>query len=161
MSPFTLALAGGATCTAAALALAAFLWWRMDAAQDELAAERAKAVKVALAYSENARKVEANWQGRVRDAQRVREAELAASRRADDALRSDGDGMRDDIAAYAAGGADDSIAACRERASTLGHLLARALQADRRSTGYAETHAADARALRDGRPAGAMSAVSE
>lgn len=148
----------GAACTTAALALAGVQTWRLDNAQDELAELNTRMLSTALTHAENARNLEDAWRKRVTHAQRTRETELAASRLADDALRADAGWVRDDIAAYAAGGPEDSIAACRGRAATLGRLLDRALQADRRSTERAETHAADARSLRDGAP---LSAASE
>ena len=45
---------------ALSVACSAWLWYRMDAAQDELAEVRAGLVTAALTYSENARQAEAN-----------------------------------------------------------------------------------------------------
>ncbi len=137
----------GAAGTVLALALAGVQTLRVGALQVELADQRRSTADVALTYAENARKAEAEWRKRVTDAQRTRETELAVTRSTDAALRDDADGMHDDIAAWARGGPGDTADACRVRAATLGDLLARALQADRRHTERAETHAADARSL--------------
>ena len=130
----------------------ALQWWRLDAAHDELAEVRAGIVSAALAYSENARQIGEQHQQRVNDAQQARETELARSRRAADRLRTERDGLRLDIASYAAGPSDDTPAACGQRAATLGALLDDALRTAAACAEGAEQHATDVRALRDGWP---------
>ena len=141
-----------AVLLALSVASSGWLWWRMDAAQDELAAVRAAAVSAALAYSENARQIEAQHVERIANAQRTREQENARSRRAADLLRTERDGLRDTIAVYAAGPADDTGPACSQRAATLGALLDDALRVAAACAAGAEQHASDVRALRDGWP---------
>jgi hypothetical protein len=138
---------------ALSVASSAWLWWRMDAAQDELAAVRAAAVSAALAYSENARQIEQQHVERIANAQRTREQENARNRRAADRLRTERDGLRDTIAVYAAGPAEDTTDACRGRTATLGALLDDALRVAAACAAGAEQHASDVRALRDGWPA--------
>jgi hypothetical protein len=94
------------------------------------------------------RRAETVLNQRVTYAQKQRETELQAARRALDALRADRDRLRDDAAAFAAGGADDSAATLRERAGTLGRLLGEALQDAGACAADAEQLAADVRALR-------------
>jgi hypothetical protein len=134
------ALAGSAV-------LSAWLGWQLHNAKAELAAERQRTLTVALAHAENAHKTTATWAGKVSRAQRDREAELQAVARLADDLRAERDGLRGDIATFAAGSAGDSLGACRDRAATLGQLLDSALQASERGAGAAERHAADVRAL--------------
>ena len=126
--------------------------WRLDAAHDELAAMRAAQVAAALAYSENARQIEAQHAERITDAQRTREQEQARSRRAADLLRTERDGLRNAIASYAAGPADDTASACSARAASLGALLDDAMRVAAACAAGAEQHATDVRALRDAWP---------
>jgi hypothetical protein len=137
---------------AGSVLMSGVLFWRLDAAQDELAAVRAAAVSAALAYSENARQIEQQHTERIAHAQRTREQEQARSRRAADLLRTERDGLRNEISAFATGPADDTGPACRERAATLGALLDDALRTAAACTAGAEQHASDVRALRDGWP---------
>jgi hypothetical protein len=141
-----------AVLLALALALHVVQWLRLDAAQDELAAVRAAAVSAALAYSENAREIEQQQTERIAHAQRTREQEQARNRRTADLLRTERDGLRNAISNYAAGSADDSVAACRERAATIGALLDDALRTSETCAGGAESHTGDVRALLRGWP---------
>lgn len=127
--------------------LCGWLGWQLHQAKAELAEERQTTLRVALTHAENARKTTAAWAGKVNRAQKAREAELQAVARLADDMRAERDRLRDDGAAYAAGSADDTLAACRDRAATLWQLLDGALQASERSAGAAEAHAADVRAL--------------
>lgn len=74
------------------LAMHGVQWYWHDALQDEIKAERAAKVTVALAYSENARLVEAGWAKKVQGARDAKDSELRGVRaRLDDALA----GLRD------------------------------------------------------------------
>lgn len=145
-----------ARALAAALALSvaghAVQWWRLDSAQDEIAAVQAGMVQAALIYAESARQIEQQHQQRISDAQQARETEQARSRRAADRLRTERDGLRDQIAAYATGPGDDTAAACGERAATLGVLLDDALRTAAACAAGAEQHATDVRTLRGAWP---------
>gem|GEM_PF-6212188 len=137
----------------AALALAcAVLWLKLDAALDREAAEREAKLAVALAHAENARRIETGWQQKVTEAQHGREADRARHARIERALRADRDRLRDDVAAYAAGPADDSVAACRGRAETLGALLGDAVRTAAAAVEGAEQCSADLRAVLAGWP---------
>jgi hypothetical protein len=142
-----------AALLAMSVAASGWLYWRLDAAQDDLKEVKGGIVAAALAYSENARQIEQQHAERMANAQRTREQEVSRSRRAADLLRTERDGLRDTIAVYAAGPADDTGPACRERAATLGALLDDALRTAAACTAGAEQHATDVRALRDGWPA--------
>lgn len=66
------------------------------------------------------------------------------------AVDADRGRLRDALAAYAAGGvspADDSAAACRERAAALGDVLGEMVRGYAQCTAAAEDHAAGVRAL--------------
>jgi hypothetical protein len=81
-----------AALLALSLAGSGFLYWRLDAAQDELAAVRAAAVSAALAYSENARQIEQQHAQRV---QGITDAKDATLRRVRAAAAADLDRLRD------------------------------------------------------------------
>lgn len=125
---------------------------RVQSLRLQIAADRQRITDVALTYAQNARAVEADHNRRVHDAQRNREAALQAQRLVADSLRGELDGMRAAAASFAAGPADDSLAACRDRAAAASDLLVRVLQAGARSTGAAEVHSTDVRALREAWP---------
>lgn len=79
-----------------------------------------------------------------------REKERAANAAALARVAADRNRLRDELAAAAAGGveaADDSVAACRDRAATLGRVLGEALQAHAVCTGAAEENATGVRTL--------------
>jgi hypothetical protein len=143
----------------AALACCAWLWWRLDAAQDELVRERAAVLAVALRHAENARNIEDGWRARLARADRQREAERVASERAAADADAAVDGLRDTIESYAAGTSEGAPAACGERAATLGRVLDRVLRDAALCTKRAEDHASDVRKLQGGWPAAAASAV--
>lgn len=88
----------------------------------------------------------------VRERERI-DRERTQERRAQEAraaaLRADRDGLRGDIADYAAGraAAEDSLAACRERAATLGQLVEQGLRVQDELAAGAESAGADVRAL--------------
>lgn len=116
--------------------------------------------------NERTRATEESWKLERQAAERKLELERSSTRRALDALRSDHDRMRDELAAAARGGVEesgDSLGACRERASTLGRLLGETLRDGETCAGDAEDLAASVRALRDAwpvtAPAGSSSAV--
>jgi hypothetical protein len=77
---------------AGSVLMSGVLFWRLDAAQDELAAVRAAAVSAALAYSENARQIEQQHAQRVRGITDAKDATLRRVRAAADA---DIDRLRD------------------------------------------------------------------
>lgn len=81
----------------------------------------------------------------------VQERERAANRAALAAVAADRDRLREQLATAAAGSvaaADDSVAACRDRAQALGRVLGDALRAHAECTAAAEDLAAGVRALR-------------
>jgi hypothetical protein len=141
-----------AALLALSVASSGWLYWRLDAAQDELKEVKAGIVAAALAYSEAARKTEQQHAERIAHAQRTREQEVSRSRRAADLLRVERDGLRNEIAAFATGPADDTGPACRERATALGALLDDALRTAAACAAGAEQHASDVRALQGAWP---------
>ena len=94
---------------------------------------------------------EAYWQHRLEEVQHAADQERDLNRRRLAAERAAAGQLRDQLAAYAAGGlqaGDDSLAACRERASALGESVAGVLlPALARCAGKAEDLATDARQL--------------
>lgn len=154
----------------AVVLLVAALGWqtlRLGWAQSSLS----KAKEVHATYVANAeraareqetryRQLERNYiEGKERADARLRQ-EQASHRRIADAFRAAHDGLRGDIAAFAAGSrrTEDSLAACRDDAATLGELLGGSLRAEEELAGAAEEHAASTRALLDAWPRQSMTA---
>ena len=112
----------------------------------------------AMSASEAYRRLEQEAQAKVKGAQDALDKERAASSRIAADLRrtrTERDGLRDQISAYAAGGGDasaDSVAAARERAATLGGLLDESMRVQEDFAVEAESLAASVRALRDAWP---------
>lgn len=113
------------------------------------------AEKTANLAEQNYRRQEREWQDKVKGQQDALIALYNASDRALRSLIAERDRLRHDIANFAAGPGDpaqDSIAACRADAATLGDVLADALQREEDATAAAETHAASTRALLESWP---------
>lgn len=111
----------------------------------------------ALKASEAARAKESELQAKLKGAQDALDKERATSTRiaADLRLtRTERDGLRDQIGAFAGGSgvSEDTISAARDRAATLGRLLDESLQLQEELAGDAEALAADVRALRQAWP---------
>lgn len=105
--------------------------------------------------NERNRALEESWRIARAATERKLETERTNTRRALAALRDDRDRMRDELDAAARGRVEesgDTLAACRERASTLGRLLGAALRTSEDCAGDAEDLAAGVRALRDAWP---------
>lgn len=88
-------------------------------------------------------------------AERARQIERNTNQKRLDAERAVADGLRQQLAGYAAGGGaagDDTLAACRERAASLGLVLGDALRAHAQCTAAAEDLAGDVRAVLGGWP---------
>jgi len=110
---------------------------------------------LAAADAERAyRRQEAQWTRQHEDARRQHEVELQAQARRVAAAAADGQRLRHQLAAFAAGGdaARDSVDACRRRAATLGQLLAEADGLAGEFAAAAEQHAGEVRLLRDAWP---------
>lgn len=122
----------------------------------ELATEKAEraidarnAAHQALVMAETYRAEEQRLARVVKEKEDAGKTELARSNRIAAGLRADLDGLRGDIATFAAGrrAADNSVAACRRDAGTLGELLADALRREEDATRAAESNATAARTL--------------
>lgn len=147
---------------ALALALAGSHWWayskgkaadkeRSDAVIATMVSEAEKKLNAAnTLIRQQADAMQANRERADRERQTER---LKNERRIADAVATDRL-VRDELAAFARGaGADqDSVAACRSDASTLGNVLGEALSAHRVCTASAEDEAANARALLEAWP---------
>lgn len=97
------------------------------------------------------RAVEEQWRIARQGADHERERERAANAARVAAVAADRDRLRDELARAAAGGvteAADSVAACRDRAATLGGILGSALRASERCAGEAEDLAGELRRVR-------------
>lgn len=108
------------------------------------------AEKQARLASENYRRIEQEWQQKLKGAQDALISQYNASADVIRGLTADRDRLRRDIASFAAGPSDttkDTITACRRDAATLGDVLADALQREEDVTAAAEQHAASTRAL--------------
>lgn len=117
--------------------------WELSEAK-ELAESRAATV---AALMDNIALKE-QWEQQREQAEQIQQQERAKNQVLVSSLSAGIGGLRSDITAYAAGPkADDSLAACRADAAALGQLLERALRVALRSTGGAEAHAADLRAV--------------
>ena len=107
----------------------------------------------AAAASDAYRRLEQALNARIQEAQDALFKERAASAKVVAALnraRTERNGLRDQISAYAAGGgsaASDSVAACRDRAQALGTLLDEALRVSEESAGDGESCEAGVRTL--------------
>lgn len=107
----------------------------------------AKAVAQALEDSEAARAKEEVWQIRLKESQREREKADQNNRRIANGLRAESKRLRNDLAAYASGTSEDTIAAVRERAIALGIALEEALRTSAICAEDAESLNADLRAV--------------
>lgn len=131
--------------TAILLATTVFFSWRWEVAKHDLAAfksaalaqEQANRAKTRL-YAEKAERLTND-----RKAIQIVHARVA------DALRSDADGLREQIAGYASQAGGDTCAASIDRATTLGELLADSVQLQAELAGAAENHLADARTMQE------------
>lgn len=121
---------------------------RSDAIIAQMLAEASTALAAA-----NAREaaLNAHWQAQLKEAQDAATQQLQLNARRLAAERAASGELRQQLAAYAAGGATesgDSIAACRERAAALGVVVAATLlPALAECAATAEDHAAGVRAL--------------
>jgi hypothetical protein len=104
-------------------------------------------VKAQLAATEAARATEQALQIKVKEAEDARQQDNAKNARIASGLRADRDRLRDSIAGFASGPAEDSADACRNRAATLGNVLATALRSAEECAGAAESLANDVRTL--------------
>lgn len=119
-------------------------------AERSIAQERETNERVARETTQEFQRLANLWNARQLEAYRVKADENLRNARIAADLRGELDRLHGDIAAFAAGeheAAADSLAACRDRAATIGHLLERALRSDARHTGAAEDHATDVRGL--------------
>lgn len=111
--------------------------------------EKAAAEKVVRETTEAYRVREQQLQGErdAIEAKRLQEREANARRAAAD--RRAAAGLRNEIDAYARGrdAAEDTLAACRDRAATLGNLLDDGLRVQDELAEGAESHAADLRSM--------------
>lgn len=99
-----------------------------------------------------ARALEAKYQARTDEAAHALEKQRIDHARTAAGLRAERDRLRQQIADYAAGPAADSVAACRDRADTLGRLLDQALRSSADRASDAEARASEVRALLDAWP---------
>lgn len=110
----------------------------------------ANAAEAARDASDRYRTLEESMRLRVQGADRELDKERAKNRATLAAARSDADIMRQQLASYASGGGQAPEPACaadRERAATLGQLLADSVRVQEELAGAAEDHAASVRAL--------------
>lgn len=125
--------------------------------QGQVAIERAAAEHDALVLTQGYRDLEAAMTTVIRKADHDLQNERTSNQHAAAGLRAERDQLRVAFADYAAGGgaaADDSGAACRDRATSLGNLLVDGLQLQVELAQAAEDHAAGVRALRHSWPSG-------
>lgn len=137
------------------LALGVFAWgYSSGSASKQRAWDLATAAQVTaqVAASEAARAAEAAHEARIKEAQRARQTENSRNERIAADLRADADRLRGDIAAFAGGPAEDSIAACDGRAATLGELLGDALRTSQACAGQAEDLGGDLRSVLEAWP---------
>lgn len=136
---------------------------RLSHSETELAVEKAdraedvrRATQAALVQSESYRTLEQQLTKTKEDAEHVRIKDQAASAAVAAGLRAERDGVRRDLAAYAAGGggaaAVDTVAACRDRAAALGDALAGSLRTEEDLTDQLERRDSDTRSLLDAWP---------
>lgn len=127
---------------------------RLDAAmvRATMATMQAQTSEAARMATAAYRELEQASFARVQEAQRVLDTERAKNRRiaADmERVRTERDGLRDQIATYAGGGdaSGDTVTAARDRADTLGRLLSESLRVQGELAADAESEAANVRAL--------------
>ena len=149
-----LGLSAGAVLSVALIATG--LWGmhqkaKREAVTLEFAEYRAVANEAAAQASEAYRRLEQALSAKVKEAQDALDKERKAHARIAADLqrtRTERDGLRDQIGAYAAADpAADSVAACRQRAATLGEQLVAGLSVQEELAGRAETCASDLRAV--------------
>lgn len=103
------------------------------------------------------RSVEEQWRLARQGADHERERERAANAARVAAVAADRDRLRDELAGGASGGvsaADDSVAACRERADAFGRVLGEVLRASAACAADAEDLATGVRTLQRAWPTG-------
>ena len=137
---------------------------QISSLQAEYSKNKAQWESEKLAAAESARAQEAaqrlreqNLTTRLQDAETQLESQREDLRRTAAALsrtRTERDGLRDQIAGYASGGAAaaDTLTAARNRADRLGRLLGESLRVQEELAGGAESEAANVRALLGGWP---------
>jgi hypothetical protein len=117
---------------------------RTDAAEARAAAE-----KTAREASDKYRATEAHYIKQLEESRNARLHDEMVNNRAIAQFTAERSRLLSFIRAYAGGGnpADDTLAAARDRADTLGSLLAEALRVQEELAGDAERESADARSL--------------
>ena len=144
------------THVAAAIIAAALAGWAGWSVQGWRLGEQIAALKSAQAEAVNtatreARATESRRYQGVQDAQ-VKSAQRAAqARRASDAARTSGDGLRDDLAAGLRA-SEESAAACHQHAATVSRLLDQCQQDYRGMASTAQGHAGDVMLLLEAWP---------
>lgn len=121
----------------------------------DAAVEKGAAEKVARDATDKNRAIEQQLSKQRQEASDERQASLLYSEHMSAAWSAERDGMRRDLAAFAAGRSQpgsDTAAACGERASTLGDALAGSLQSEESLTAEIERCGADTRSLLDAWP---------
>jgi len=109
--------------------------------------KEAAQVREQLAAQEQARATELALQAKVTEANNALILERAEHARVAAGLKRDADKLRGAIARFAGGGANDTLAACNTRATTLGVVLDRVLSDYQLCTARAEAAAGDLRAV--------------
>lgn len=123
------------------------------------AKEKQAAAAAAAAATTAYRAVEQAYMLNNEAASAAREKDRESNQRVVADLRRQLAGVRGQLAAFATAGrpaAEDSLAACRDRASALGDVLAEALRVESELAADAEDRAADARALLEAWPRNAV-----
>lgn len=144
------------THTLASIIAAALAGWAGWSVQGWRMGEQIAALKTAQAEAVNtatreARATESRRYQGVQDAQ-VKSAQRAAqARRASDAARTSGDGLRDDLAAGLRA-SEESAAACHQHAATVSRLLDQCQQDYRGMASTAQGHAGDVMLLLEAWP---------
>jgi len=121
---------------------------------DRLQAQHRAAVD---AEAQRVRALEEQWRLARQGADHERERERASNAARVAAVAADRDRLRDELARAAAGGvaeADDSVAACRDRAAAFGRVLGEALRAGAECAAAAEDLATSVRTLQRAWPGG-------
>ncbi len=155
--------------------------WRLHTAEAQAATAKAEttavrgqwssqvsaAASAAFAASEKYRALEAQMNLKVQESEHARQVDQDASARAAAAFAAERAGLRNQLAAYAAGPASgggltlDTLGACHQRAAALGVGLASALQSEEDLTDELERSRADTRSLLRAWPQVAPRTVSE
>jgi hypothetical protein len=136
-----------------ALGLAGSHWWAYSNGKDsvyaEVAGQRIQQQADMIEQLDKYRELEQRMEKTKQEALNVALKERAASARVAADLRADADRLRGDLAAFAGAGgaADDSLAACRDRAAALGLLVADGLRVQERIAEGAEACGSDLRAV--------------